>query len=426
MATIYGDGHPQWEDIVTHTSADLTESEVEMRTKAKLTNIISGAYRSQGEFPLEEYYYDIGDTNLDIYDRNTVYLISVGKGSFEDDEIEWIKENLPIFDNGEEYQDMSLIKLEFKKWKNNWWNVFRINGTNIQLIGYVRPLMDHLINTIDIDSDGPTPKHYFDDRDDTTIVSEYEKKIIDEFILRQIGNVSVSDINVTPSEVELYVEESVFLNVHVKPTWATNTKYHIASEDTNIVELSNNDLTVTGIGEGNCNLIVTSDEVDKDGEPLVTKLVPVRIKQLYELVNNAYEIKTDPATGNKYITGMEEGMKVRSFATSFFNQEVYVHVYNAYGNDITYDPVEVVQTGSYVQLEIDGTVWDRVDVILLGDLNGDGLINTTDLIMQRKHVFDIEHISYPALVAADVNQDGVVDETDVSMLTHYINTGRWD
>ncbi|TYQ12928.1 UNVERIFIED_CONTAM: endoglucanase [Acetivibrio alkalicellulosi] len=55
---------------------------------------------------------------------------------------------------------------------------------------------------------------------------------------------------------------------------------------------------------------------------------------------------------------------------------------------------------------------------ILGDLNGDGLVNSTDAILMRRHILEISvDIN---LQAADVNRDGVVNSTDYILLRRYI------
>ena len=59
---------------------------------------------------------------------------------------------------------------------------------------------------------------------------------------------------------------------------------------------------------------------------------------------------------------------------------------------------------------------------LPGDLNGDGLINTTDVVALRRHIAG----GYQSAIdeaAADVNADGICNTTDVVTLRRYIAGG---
>jgi len=49
----------------------------------------------------------------------------------------------------------------------------------------------------------------------------------------------------------------------------------------------------------------------------------------------------------------------------------------------------------------------------LGDVNGDGNINSTDLQLMKMHVLRQRELTGTSLINADVNKDGKVDSTTV-------------
>ena len=56
------------------------------------------------------------------------------------------------------------------------------------------------------------------------------------------------------------------------------------------------------------------------------------------------------------------------------------------------------------------------NAIILGDLNGDGLINVSDIIITINIILGIQEIN----LSADMNADGFVDVTDVILLVNLI------
>lgn len=56
----------------------------------------------------------------------------------------------------------------------------------------------------------------------------------------------------------------------------------------------------------------------------------------------------------------------------------------------------------------------------LGDLNGDGAINSTDYTMLRRHILGITELTGDALKNADVNQSGKIDSTDYALMKRKI------
>ena len=148
-----GGPHPENEHKVIHVITDIVIPPEGISVKKKLVNIISGALKSPiGEFPLTEFYYRITEDAIDIYDRHTAFLISVGIGNFTPEEVYWIITNLPLFQDNAGQQDESMLKLEFLPWQGREWMVFRRSGSNNQLIGYIRENCPHIFD------DDPEPE----------------------------------------------------------------------------------------------------------------------------------------------------------------------------------------------------------------------------------------------------------------------------
>lgn len=57
---------------------------------------------------------------------------------------------------------------------------------------------------------------------------------------------------------------------------------------------------------------------------------------------------------------------------------------------------------------------------ILGDLNGDNLVNSTDYAILKRHLLDISPLTGNALKNADVNKDSKVDSTDYALMRRYI------
>ncbi|MDQ2087460.1 cellulase family glycosylhydrolase [Herbivorax sp. ANBcel31] len=60
-----------------------------------------------------------------------------------------------------------------------------------------------------------------------------------------------------------------------------------------------------------------------------------------------------------------------------------------------------------------------VDDIMYGDINGDGVIDTTDYTLMSRYILELTD-SLPNMEAADLNGDGRIDSTDATLLQRYI------
>lgn len=88
-----------------------------------------------------------------------------------------------------------------------------------------------------------------------------------------------------------------------------------------------------------------------------------------------------------------------------------VSILNASGTALA--STSLVGTGcSIVKYNTDGSVLNKVVVILNGDISGDGVINSTDIASQKSHVKSASKLSGCYLSAADINGDGKVSTID--------------
>ncbi len=63
---------------------------------------------------------------------------------------------------------------------------------------------------------------------------------------------------------------------------------------------------------------------------------------------------------------------------------------------------------------------DDDDAVSLGDLNGDGKIDSIDAALLRRHILEIQSLTGDALLNADINKDGKIDTMDYTLITRHI------
>ena len=75
---------------------------------------------------------------------------------------------------------------------------------------------------------------------------------------------------------------------------------------------------------------------------------------------------------------------------------------------------DIVSTGTMLEL---GT--NQIPVVIKGDVNGDGAVNTTDALQIKLHLMKEFKLEGLLLLAADTSEDGVVNSTDYLQLKNY-------
>ena len=80
-------------------------------------------------------------------------------------------------------------------------------------------------------------------------------------------------------------------------------------------------------------------------------------------------------------------------------------------------------TGAKITLnDTDGELYDTYQVVIFGDIDGDGLINVTDLGYVNHHIANTSKLSEIQFKAADMNNDGLVTQEDADILTDHVTS----
>jgi hypothetical protein len=69
-------------------------------------------------------------------------------------------------------------------------------------------------------------------------------------------------------------------------------------------------------------------------------------------------------------------------------------------------------TGYFVKLIVNGEEKDSVQIVIKGDVNGDGKVDTTDYLRVKGKFLGRYSVEGAYAIAADLNDDGAIDTTD--------------
>lgn len=126
---------------------------------------------------------------------------------------------------------------------------------------------------------------------------------------------------------------------------------------------------------------------------------------------------------------------------SSLNAQEQVLDWNDSRISMSWDTPLAMEQGSYVlSINVDGTLIGYISVtvvapisggvaptpdepptpsVLIGDVNGDGIINSADAVLIMRHALGIIQLTGDALIAADYNQDGNVNAADALSVLRY-------
>lgn len=205
----------------------------------------------------------------------------------------------------------------------------------------------------------------------------------------------VADIITSTDNIVLQIEETYKINATVVPDDADNKKILYDSENTAIATVDEQGI-VTGKTEGETTINVTSAE-GKISKKIKVKVIP-KIQDGEIIIDESLYVE-----GNE-ISGLENKNNTVDKILNKIKTNYSVEIYNSEGNKISGN--ELVGTGSVIKVLNNKDLIMEYTVIMYGDVNGDGKINSVDLLVLQRHILEKEKISGIFLKAGNIRKNG--------------------
>lgn len=205
----------------------------------------------------------------------------------------------------------------------------------------------------------------------------------------------VSDLILQESEIYMQKGEEVNINPIILPTDASNKNISFKSLDTNIATVSNNGV-ITAISEGKTSIEVKTEDRE------ITKQVEVNV--LEKLEDTDIEFSGDLKVNGNIISGFNLKEIIVSNVKDKINTKFNLEIYNSSGKKLAED--ETIGTGSKIRLLENDKVKMEYKIVIYGDVNGDGKINSVDLLVLQRHILEIEKLQGVFLIAGNINKNG--------------------
>lgn len=122
-----------------------------------------------------------------------------------------------------------------------------------------------------------------------------------------------------------------------------------------------------------------------------------------------------PVTG-RYITGIQPGASAGDILAGVTAQNCTARIVNAAGGENS----GAVGTGCRLEIYAGNTLVQQYELVIYGDINGDGRVSNVDLVLMQKQILGIEGQSGCYLEAANTSRDGGVSNKDIVILQKHI------
>lgn len=206
---------------------------------------------------------------------------------------------------------------------------------------------------------------------------------------------TVTDIITSTDNIVLQIGETYKINATVIPDDADNKNILYNSENSGIAKVDEQGI-VTGETEGETSINAVS------GEGTISKKIKVKvIPQIQEgeiIIDESLYVE-----GNE-ISGLENKNNTADKILNKIKTNYSVEIYNSKGSKISGN--ELVGTGSVIKVLNNKDLVMEYNVIMYGDVNGDGKINSVDLLVLQRHILEIEKFSGVFLKAGNIRKNG--------------------
>ena len=259
-----------------------------------------------------------------------------------------------------------------------------------------------------------------------------------------LTSMSVSGQTLTPSfkpettEYSLVVaDETSTIHVSATPVYSKAT---VSGAGNYSLQYGDNNIAITCIAENGTSRTYNIHVVRIQNQPAEpeTPVTPpeVELPEIPDTETPDTNIPTDPnsiqiAEGvsistsykvGEMFTGVAIGTTGAQLVANISTQNCTVKVLKTDGSEQT----GAVGTGDKVIVYgVDGNPLAAYEVVIYGDLNGDGRISNVDLVRLTKQILKIDSLTGAALAAADVGGDGKISNKDlVAVQKHILNIAQ--
>lgn len=207
---------------------------------------------------------------------------------------------------------------------------------------------------------------------------------------------NASKIILSKDDMQILKGDSIKLTANILPENTTNKNLVWVSQDTNIVDVTNDGI-ITAKETGSTQVIV---KWQKDNKIQAKCNITVKDKNPNIVLEFSKELRVEADEISKIDIEKSEVREIKKLINTNLNVEIYKE-----GKLLSED--EKIGTGTQLVLKDanQNEVYKYV-FIIYGDVNGDGLINSLDVLVLQKHILEIKEITGIYKKAANISKNG--------------------
>lgn len=192
------------------------------------------------------------------------------------------------------------------------------------------------------------------------------------------------------------VGDTFKLNGYVEPKDANNKEIVYSSTNREIATVTNSGL-ITALQEGDATIIASS----KENSNIKAEC---RVGVVRELEDSEISFDSSLNLNGLEVSGIDYNANTVADLKSKITTNLEIEIVN-YKNELL-DDTEIVGTGSKIRIKENDKTLRIYKIIIYGDANGDGKINSTDLLVIQRHILEIEPLQEIFKKASNIRKNG--------------------
>lgn len=223
-----------------------------------------------------------------------------------------------------------------------------------------------------------------------------------------LSSLTVADCNLTPVFNGTTTSYSLVVGADVSEIFVDATAVAATSKVSGTGNYSlnygNNTIQITCVSQSGVSrtyTITVARQQSGDGEKIAVAQNAA--------ITSAYPV-------GSYVTGIKPGTEASALLSGIAGENCTIKILDADGTENT----GTVGTGDKVAVYVNGKAVKEYEIVIYGDVNGDGKVSNVDVVLMQRHILGISEQTGCYLDAADANKDSGVSNIDVVMVQRHI------
>lgn len=228
----------------------------------------------------------------------------------------------------------------------------------------------------------------------TTITVKAEENSVQSQIDINVYS-SVTGISIDQEELYMQVGDTFKINAFIEPDDANNKNIKFESDNKNIATVDNG--LISAHKEGETTIYAISEE--NTNIKKACRVVVVR-----KMEDSEIHFDSSLNVNSLEISGIDYEENTVSDIKSKITTDLEIEIVNN-KNEILAE-TDIIGTGSKIRIKENNNILREYTILIYGDVNGDGKINSVDLLILERHILEMEKMEGIYIKAANTRKDG--------------------